>query len=56
MVLFYPQDRPAQPSVHFWIARKVLAYGVAHARELAFDDALLGLTARGEQNRSISRH
>src|ERR1700675_4756263 len=56
LVLLNPQDRPAQPEVHLGIARKVLAYGVAHARELAFDDALLALTARREQNRPISRH
>jgi hypothetical protein len=41
--------------MHLWVTRQVLAYGVSHPRELALDDALLGLTTRREQNRSISR-
>jgi hypothetical protein len=41
--------------MHLGVTRKVLAYGVSHARELALDYALLGLTTRREQNRSISR-
>src|SRR5712675_760211 len=56
LVLSDPEDRLTQPALHLWIARQVLAYRFAHAREFAFDNALLRLAARREQDRAIARH
>src|SRR5258706_1025304 len=55
LILLDTYDRLAQPSVHVWIARQVLAHGIAHAREFAFYDALLGFTTRSQQYFAISR-
>src|ERR1700688_4509245 len=55
LILLDTYDRLAQPTVHVWIARQVLAHGIAHAREFAFYDALLGFTTRSQQHLAISR-